>query len=175
MAKKKKSLHYIEYIDGNTARVLNPIPEHSWEDGQEALPRKKPQIHKKKKKKAAVAPVMDFGMFVFCTGAIIVLLYICVGYLRVRSGITKMSKDIARLESTFLTKETENNEALEKINASIDLDYIYKVATEELGMVHATQDQIITYESTKDDYVKQYGDIPDVEEKGILSKILPNK
>ena len=53
------------------------------------------------------------------------------------------------------------NDALEtRINTSIDLDYIYKVATEELGMVYANRNQVRLYDKTESEYVRQYEDIP---------------
>ncbi len=48
-----------------------------------------------------------------------------------------------------------------RINASIDLDHIYKVATEELGMVYANPEQVLLYDKTESEYVRQYEDIPD--------------
>ena len=53
------------------------------------------------------------------------------------------------------------NDAMEtRINTSIDLDYIYKVATEELGMVYANRDQVLLYDKTESEYVRQDEDIP---------------
>jgi hypothetical protein len=34
------------------------------------------------------------------------------------------------------------------------------VATKELGMVHASADQVISYESGESEYVIQYGNVP---------------
>ena len=43
----------------------------------------------------------------------------------------------------------------------MDLDYVYKVATEELGMVYANKDQVRLYNKTESEYVRQYEDIPE--------------
>ena len=48
-----------------------------------------------------------------------------------------------------------------RINTSIDLDNIYKIATEELGMVYANKDQVRMYNKTESEYVRQYEDIPE--------------
>ena len=45
------------------------------------------------------------------------------------------------------------------INSSIDYNYIYKVATEELGMVYPSQNQIVNYDSEDSEYVVQYKDV----------------
>ena len=43
----------------------------------------------------------------------------------------------------------------------MDLDYIYDVATKELGMVYANKDQILLYDKTESEYVRQYEDVPE--------------
>ena len=54
------------------------------------------------------------------------------------------------------------NDALEtSINTYVDLDYIYDVATKELGMVYANKDQILLYDKTESEYVRQYEDVPE--------------
>ena len=53
------------------------------------------------------------------------------------------------------------NSALEnRISTLVDLDYIYQVATEELGMTYASDDQVIYYDKSESEYVRQYEDIP---------------
>ena len=54
------------------------------------------------------------------------------------------------------------NDALEtSINTSIDLNKIYEIATKELGMVYAKKDQVLLYDKTESEYVRQYEDIPE--------------
>lgn len=40
------------------------------------------------------------------------------------------------------------------------IDHVYKVATEELGMVYANKNQILQYDKTESEYVRQNEDIP---------------
>ena len=47
------------------------------------------------------------------------------------------------------------------INSSIDLNKIYEIATKELGMVYARRDQVLLYDKTESEYVRQYEDIPE--------------
>ena len=42
----------------------------------------------------------------------------------------------------------------------MDLEYIYKTATEEMGMVPAAEDQVIYFDRTESEYVRQNEDIP---------------
>ena len=68
--------------------------------------------------------------------------------------IEELEREIEQLRS--------NNDALQtRINTEIDLDHVYKVATEELGMVYANKDQVILYDKTESEYVRQYEDIPE--------------
>ena len=53
--------------------------------------------------------------------------------------------------------EDPNAEHYEKVDG---LDHVYKVATEELGMVYANKDQVLMYNRTESEYVRQYEDIP---------------
>ena len=46
------------------------------------------------------------------------------------------------------------------INTSLNLDEVYRIATEELGMVYPSKDQVILYNKTESEYVRQYEDIP---------------
>ena len=55
---------------------------------------------------------------------------------------------------------SENDALQTRINTDMDLDHIYKVATEELGMVYANRNQVLLYDKTESEYVRQYEDIP---------------
>ena len=41
-----------------------------------------------------------------------------------------------------------------------DLDYVYSIAVNELGMVYPNNNEVITFEAADDSYVRQYADIP---------------
>ena len=68
---------------------------------------------------------------------------------------------IKTLEQQLDTLKAENDALETSINTSVDLDHVYKVATEELGMVYAGKDQVLLYNQTESEYVKQYEDIPE--------------
>ena len=71
-----------------------------------------------------------------------------------------MQEELAQLKEENTTRE---NAVLDSVN----LDEIRDKAQNELGMVYASQDQIINYEDPAADYVKQYVDIP---ESGVLAQ-----
>jgi hypothetical protein len=43
---------------------------------------------------------------------------------------------------------------------SVDLAEVYAIATGELGMTQAVDNQVYKYDNNKSDMVKQYADIP---------------
>lgn len=172
-----------EYISGNTARAFDTMPF-----GNEVQPRKKQPLTKEEfleqKRREQVANgqraakrtekavhSMDFVSLLVLSAAIILTLYVCVSYLYVQSQITSTQKDIAKIESQIVDLRAENDTTLERINTGVDLSYVYKVATKELGMVHAGKNQVVTYENAKSDYVRKYADIPDVQKSSMLEKI----
>ena len=55
---------------------------------------------------------------------------------------------------------------------SVTLEEVEEKAINELGMVRANEDQIVEYENSAGDYVKQYENIP---ENGVLAQSDKNK
>lgn len=152
------------YMEGSAARNLHELPRYEEE--------KLPQLRKVKKTKRMVSPSIDLFSIVVLTGAIILTLFTCVDYLKVQSSIVSMNKNIAKLESNLTKLEDENQASLAMINTALDLNYIYQVATSELGMVYPNDNQVITYESTLSDYVRQYEDIPEANSSSFMDKLL---
>ena len=85
--------------------------------------------------------------------------------MQVQSEITYRVKNIHALEVKLADVTSQNDEMENSINSYIDLNYIYKVATEELGMSYATKEQISLYENSGSEYVRQYQDIPELQVK----------
>ena len=170
------------YIEGNAVRKLDAIP-YEEENRRRRILREEEeyQLEIERKKRMRQLRIrreriqgMDLFSVLFLTIAIGVTAYTCVGYLKAQSEVTSMSKEIAKMESQILTMKEENRTASEDLEAELDLDYIYKVATKKLGMVHPNEKQVVIYESTKSDSVKQYGDIPEEESKNLVDKVLGN-
>ncbi len=155
------------YMDGNTARKLQVVPRYPEEE--ELQPRQQP-VRKIRKRPRVNEGIDMFSLFVL-TVAIVVTLYTCVEFLGVQSNLTEMNTEIADLESSLTKLQNENTDALSQLNTFLDLNYIYQVATNELGMVYPNENQVITYESNLSDYVRQYDDIPE-ERTTLLDGIL---
>ena len=86
---------------------------------------------------------------------------ICVSYLKIQSEVTARVRNISTLEEELESLKNANDATETNINVSVDLDHVYKVATEELGMVYARKSQVILYDKTEHAYVRQSEDIPD--------------
>ena len=104
---------------------------------------------------------MDLPYVIVLTIAAVCPLYFCVSYLQLQSSIAARLNHIEALEASIEKKKADNDALETRINTSIDLDNIYKIATEELGMVYANKDQVRMYNKTESEYVRQYEDIPE--------------
>ena len=90
----------------------------------------------------------------------IMMCTVCAKYLSLRDEITTKSEKIAELELQTAALKSRNDNLNYSINSYMDIEYISKVATEELGMIKAGKDQISFYESSESEYMKQYKNIP---------------
>lgn len=142
------------YVSGNTVRTARPQPERV---GQEPQRRAVSHTVRRNQEKALH---MDLPYVVMLTAAAVCALSICVSYLHVQSSITGRIHNIELLEQQLEQLKSENDALETRINTDIDLDYVYKVATQELGMVYANRDQVRLYDKTESEYVRQYEDIP---------------
>lgn len=145
------------YVDGNTVRKLKVAPDIRREEEQYEIPQRRLKERSRKKALSGIS----FASLVVLTVAIITTVYVCVDYLMVQNQVTVMNKQIVSLEKQVSVLTKENDAAMEAINTAVDLDEIYRVAVEELGMVYPNKNEVITYQSGSADYVRQYEDIPE--------------
>lgn len=103
---------------------------------------------------------------VFLSIAAVLALGICVNYVQLQSQLTSRSKNITALQEELADMKEENNTKYNSIVDSVNLDQIKQKAEGELGMVPADGSQIVEYDSPKEEYVKQYEEIP---ENGIIA------
>lgn len=156
-AKKVNRTYNNTYIDGNTARKVEQqqAPERKVRE-----PKRRRNISHTVRKNQEKALYMDLPYVITLTVAAVCTLGICVNYLHVQSSITSRIHSIEQKEKKLEELKAENDGLETRINTYVDLDYVYKVATEELGMVYANKDQVLLYNKTESEYVRQYEDIP---------------
>ncbi len=143
------------YVYGNVAHQLEEVPERR----QQPERRKRTKVYPKQR--PVDMPSISAGSFVFLVAAVAVIMVFCFQYLKVQSGITQMQNEAVALQNEIAETKIENEEAYRKISDSVDLSQVYEIATGELGMTQAVDNQVYTYDNKKSDMVKQYGDIPE--------------
>ena len=104
---------------------------------------------------------MGFLYVAFLGLAVAVLAGALVSYLKLQNDIATMVDDIAYYEQTLNNLTLANDDEYSKIVNAVDYDYIRKVAIEELGMVYASEDQIVSYQRENSDYVRQLTGLSD--------------
>lgn len=150
------------YVHGNVAAKPAYWPAGQSEEPQSAA-RASSQVRKNRRK----ALCMNAGYVMFLTLAAVLALVICVNYVKLQSKITKRSENITALQAELADRKEENNTRYNFVMDAVNLDEIRTKAQKDLGMVYASEDQIIEYTRPSADYVKQYEDIP---EDGVLAQ-----
>lgn len=167
-ANKRRYQHQTgtSYIEGNTVRKQEYLEDpFTWQD-YNALPdtRREKEIpsprRQARRQPKTLSGISMASLFVL-TVAIATTLYFCIEYLKLQYEVGKIEKEIVTMEHTLTGMKNENDAAYEQINMVYDLDYVYRVAVEELGMVYPNNNQVITYKNSAESYVRQYQDIPE--------------
>lgn len=150
--REKKSYQHQKsyYVEGNTARQLEVLPELPPTQDSRRVPRN--TIRKNREKASHMNP----AYVMFLTVASVVTFMVCFHYIQLRSQITSRMKNIAALETELSDLKIENDAELSRVNNSIDLEEIKRIAMEELGMVYASKEQVILYEDKDAEYFRQY-------------------
>lgn len=151
-AKSRRRVPQAEYVTGTAARRLEPERRQETHNTGHTV-----TVRRNREK----ALQMDLPYVIVLTIAAVCALYLCVSYLQLQSSITARLNHIEALEEEIEKKKSDNDALETRINTSVDLDYVYKVATEELGMVYANKNQVRLYNKTESEYVRQYEDIPE--------------
>ena len=144
------------YIEGNTARQLNTAPQRI----ERTERREERRVNERVDRNSKRASAFDLKYTVCLMVATVVLFCSCVSMLTIQSDITEQRRQIAMLESTLNELTDTNNETSKRLESSVDLPKIYEVATTELGMVYPKTGQVVSYEASNPDYVKQFKDVP---------------
>lgn len=144
------------YVYGNTVRKLEAVPERQPERREQQEQRNYRAEKNAVRKNREKAKQMNRPYVIFLTMASVVSFLVCFHYIELRSQMTAQIKNIAALESALSDLKIENDAELSRVNNSIDLEEIKKIAMEELGMVYANKDQVILYQDKEAEYFRQY-------------------
>lgn len=152
------------YVDGNTVRRFNAEPDYR-EIQKERERRTKEEQERRRRRLARHNRERELRMsrkyVMFLMMAVGVFGVFAATYIYIQSNISAHMRNISKLESQIKDLKADNDEALKRINMSIDLDAVKNSAINELGMSYARESQIIYYTVENDDYMNQYGEIPE--------------
>lgn len=144
------------YIEGNTARKLNTAPERV-----ERPVREERRVNERISRNTRRARAFDLKYTMALTVATVFLFVSCVNMLTLQADITEQRREIATLERNLESLIDTNNETGKRLESSVDLTKVYDTAIKELGMVYPKNGQIVSYEASNPDYVKQFKDVPE--------------
>lgn len=135
-----------EYV-GNLAVDSTRIPRRR--EDLRPVPLKRERISRKPR-------YMNPGYVLFLTVAIALTAMMLVTYLGMQNSVTVSKRQVAAMEKELTHMRATNDETLKRVNASVNLDEIKRIAVEELGMTYATAGQVVVIDDEGNDYVRQF-------------------
>lgn len=142
----------ITYLYGSAAPKVEVTPQRRPQ--REPERRNAPVTRQKQRVQAKPSPV-NVPLLVLTLIAFFMSGALMIKYISLNSQITALKQGIETLDSQINTLKAENDEYYGRIMSNIDLEKVREVAIMDLGMVYASEGQIITYDSQIDDYVEQ--------------------
>ncbi|MCR4728786.1 MAG: cell division protein FtsL [Lachnospiraceae bacterium] len=143
------------YMYGNAARNIDV------RKAIEEAPTGEPLRTLRGERKKAHKMHMGFVYVLFLAVAVVVMGYALISYLKLQSEITSLSDSISVHQTALNNLTLANDDEYSKMVNAVDFDEIKRIAIEELGMVYASEDQIIAYTRENSDYVRQINDLSD--------------
>lgn len=142
----------ITYLYGSAAPKYETVPQKRPHREAERRTVQSPQ--RRTRVQAKPSPV-NMPLLILSLAAFVAIGAMMIQYISLSSEISVLTNSIASLESDLNDLRAENDEYYGRIMSSVDLEKIREVAIMDLGMVYASEDQVITYDSQIDDYVEQ--------------------
>lgn len=174
MAERRKLKRNRNLTSGSMALNVNgsAIPKRRYLPDEKREIVKKPKQINKKYAEMKYAPSIDVFGFVCLMMVAAVLVFICVGYVRVYNEIKQTENETRTLNVELSSIKTANDNTENTLYSNIDLGKIRKTAIEKYGMVYPYENQVITYKSVTNGYVRQYGDLKGNEELNFIERVL---
>jgi cell division protein FtsL len=138
------------YIAGSTAPKEAPVTKQPRKKkssrGERVLPRQAVQV-------TPFSHVLIIGSF--CIAVVICSLF----YVQASSTAKVLNRDISNIQSKITSYQQNNDDIKNDIAKLTELDVIREKALNDLDMVVAGESQIISYEKSESEYVRQNEDI----------------
>lgn len=164
-AQKTEYVSTTRYItEGNVVRVVRPEmdPFYEREVKRKLVMQRRRQRQEEEARKQNRNRRLSFALplLLILFLGITAMLYFGYMYLSLQASVDSHNAKISKLETQLENLKVENDAFEQSIDTNIDLEYVYDVAVHKLGMVHAGAENIIQYDKTESEYVRQYEQIP---------------
>ena len=106
---------------------------------------------RRKKMGMGIAYAVFLSVIIFFMGVVFVK------YLSLYYEINTSVDNITAYEEELRTLTLTNDDEEKKLQSSVNIDEVKRIAINELGMTYPDESQVITYERESDDYVNQVG------------------
>lgn len=157
---------YRTEVQGNVVRKIQAVPSRPEKvNGPVEVPKRNRRQEKN---------TLSIPYCIFLAVACVLTLSLGAYYLEQQALSTSSQKKIASLESELAELKKVNADDLNRIETSINLEEIRDIAINELGMVYATQENVVLYKNTSQNYVSQYDEVPQ-EEDSFVKSIIKSK
>jgi cell division protein FtsL len=169
-----------DYVDGNLARQYQAYEPYEEEDKEwlkeiyrqrDVENAREERARKLRQRRLEQSKSISLSTFVALAAVVGVMLYLCVGYIKAQSSVTALNNEIISLETDYDALKAKNDSDLKEIEATVNLQRIYDIATKELGMVFANNNKIVTYDNKESAYVRQYEDIDEEGQENVWDDI----
>lgn len=152
-------------VEGNTVRAVRQeaVLRHAQAQREQ---RRRQLLENERRRENAVyaqkqrALSLDLPYLLVLLAAVLIIAAIFYNYLSLKSDIDQNMNSVKTLEVQLENLRTENDALEQSIDTSVDLNHVYEVAVNELGMIHAGKNNVIQYDKTESEYVRQNEDIP---------------
>ena len=137
-------------VEGNTVRV------------REALPKNAPQQEIRTHVQREAVPVrvrVNVPYVLMLLAVTLLFAYLCFSYLKLQASINASMNRIANMEEQLTKVRSENAVRENRLSAQMDLEEVYRIAVEEMGMTYPLENEVVTYTEQMREYVRQYEDI----------------
>lgn len=145
-------------VEGNTVRKQTPAGRRREDEKRRRYSKedkKRAQMRRRTQRNRERALYMNPAYVAFLSICVLLTFVICGCYIHLQSNITTRLSAISSLESQIVDLQSDNEEALQNIETSVDLDTIREKAA-SLGMIYPDSSQITYYDVQEEDGMTQY-------------------
>lgn len=151
------------YVYGNTVRQPEILPKRR----KVAQPKRPVRVSAQVRKNRNRATAMNKAYVSFLITAAVCVVVAFMLYLKLQADVVNGAETITSMQRELENITEKNNTDYHEVYEHVDLQKIKAKAVDEMGMVYASEGNVIEYDCPAGSFVKQYSDIP---EDGILAK-----